>query len=142
MALTLKQILASVPRDRLLLSREVVINKFKRGFIKASGQPMVACSSHSPHHPKTGERVSNPPKYVTVITGLEGAGKAVSRQYVEVSCSCEDFCFVWEYALNRKGAAQIKFCNGEPPGAKNPRNIAGACKHVAALASHVNRMGW
>jgi hypothetical protein len=49
---------------------------------------------------------------------------------VKVSCDCEDFWARWEYALNRNGAADIRFSNGQPPVEKNPRRVPGACKHV------------
>lgn len=137
MALTLRQIIAKTTRDRAILAREVTITKIKTGYDKGRGTPLVACSSWSPHDPKTGMRISNPPKYITTVVGLEGAHKKVGAQYVEVSCQCPDFWAVWEYALNKKGAAQIKFSNGEKPVEKNPSMIPGCCKHVIALGNHI-----
>jgi hypothetical protein len=43
--------------------------------------------------------------------------------------NCERFLYSYEYALWRRGAAEIRFGNGEPPNITNPRLRPGACKH-------------
>lgn len=50
-----------------------------------------------------------------------------------VSCDCEDFIYRWEYALARKRAAVIKLSNGKPPVVRNPRLIAGSCRHIGKV---------
>jgi len=57
-------------------------------------------------------------------------GDIMASQAVWVSCDCDRFQFVWEYALTKKGASTIRFSNGDPPVEKNPRLHAAGCKHV------------
>ena len=52
---------------------------------------------------------------------------------LKVECDCERHKFVWEYALSRYGAADIKHSNGEPARVTNPRNAAGCCKHLLTV---------
>ena len=60
-------------------------------------------------------------KYVAVAKWLN------SRGHIDLSCSCPDFMYTYEVALKRKGAAQIKYSDGELPVDRNPRAIPGAC---------------
>jgi hypothetical protein len=80
-------------------------------------KPKAVCQAYT-----TGDTV----KYSTSLTFIKG-DKCV------YSCSCDDFMYRWEYALARKGGAEIKYGNGEPPGNSNPKLVAGVCKHVIAL---------
>ena len=52
---------------------------------------------------------------------------------VEVSCSCPDFMFRWEFALAQAGAAQIRYGDGSPSDSTNPQYKPGLCKHLIAL---------
>lgn len=72
-------------------------------------------------------------KYVTHIDFL-------NKKDVKVSCSCPDFWARWEYALHKRGAADIVYSNGEPPVVRNPRMYPGCCKHLIALTNraHIN----
>ena len=74
--------------------------------------------------------------YVTTIDFISPKG------YVKVSCSCPDFWSTFEYALNAKGAADIHYCNGERPDERNPRLVAGCCKHVAKMATVLKQIGY
>lgn len=49
---------------------------------------------------------------------------------LKISCDCERHKFVWEYALWKRGASDIVYCNGRPPQATNPSLLPGACKHL------------
>jgi hypothetical protein len=50
-----------------------------------------------------------------------------TKSNVVVSCSCPDFMYSYEVVLHNKGAADIKFSNGEQP--VNPKK-PGCCKHL------------
>jgi len=53
---------------------------------------------------------------------------------VQCDCSCGRYKFVWNYALNQRGAAIKDRTNGEAPIVTNPGEIPGICKHgVLAL---------
>lgn len=54
-------------------------------------------------------------------------------------CDCEDFKFVFEYALTHHGASTIKFSNGDPPVVKNPRLYPGICKHLWVLGKYLQK---
>lgn len=68
-----------------------------------------------------------PQRYVTVIVFLD------PRLHVMVSCSCADFRYRWEVALNRKVAAEIEYSNGELPVIRNPSMRTSSCKHLFKL---------
>lgn len=63
------------------------------------------------------------------------------RGHVHLSCSCPDFMYTYEYALTRKGASSIKYCDGTPPVERNIRGIPGACKHLIHLMDHMTDTG-
>ena len=48
---------------------------------------------------------------------------------VKVDCTCSRYMFVWNYALNKAGAAIVDRTNGEPPVVTNPNLKPGICKH-------------
>jgi hypothetical protein len=115
MAMTLQAILNRTPANRQDPKNFIQIYKLKNG--KKGGHPFVRAiiGSVRPHAPR----------YVAEITQY--------GRFVMVACSCEDFMYTWEYALAQKGAAAIEYSNGEPPGVRNPREVAGACKHLYVL---------
>lgn len=82
---------------------------------------------------KAGEKTE---KYKCSVIGLEDDGP-LSAQKCMVSCPCERFTYYCEYALTKKGAAKIKFCNGDPPVVTNPNMITGMCKHLIALSAEL-----
>lgn len=72
----------------------------------------------------------------TMIIGLDDPSKPISKQNrVMVSCNCENFVFMWEYACAEHGAARIMYGNGEPPTITNPSHTPGLCKHAYAMAT-------
>lgn len=137
MPMTLRQIAQFTPRDRLVLARDVRVVSMKVGFNKALGRKVAIATTYSQHDPNTGLPVAKPPKYRTEIVALDDATKGFDRQYVQVSCSCPDFWSVWEYALAKKGAAVIRYSNGDSPDTRNPRYVPGTCKHCIALMNQV-----
>jgi hypothetical protein len=126
MGLTIRQIIKAAGPTRRQASAYVDIKKTS---IKktAQGWPLVLCKTSSN---VTAQGKSKPGgsanTYVTTIA-------VGPKKQVIVSCSCDDFKFTWEYALNKKGAALIEYSNGEHPEEKNPGLQAGACKHVVAV---------
>ncbi len=57
---------------------------------------------------------------------------------VWVSCTCPWFKFVCEYALAKVGSSDIKYCNGDPPVIRNPKQVPILCKHcVLALEKSI-----
>lgn len=67
-------------------------------------------------------------RYISSVKFLDRKHK-----WVQVSCSCPDYLYRWEYANHMHGASEIIFGNGEPAGATNPENRPGLCKHLLAL---------
>ncbi len=51
---------------------------------------------------------------------------------VWVSCSCNYFRYVCEWALSRYGSSDIIYSNGRPARFTNPRGIGTLCKHLYA----------
>jgi len=127
--LTLKQIVQRTTGPRKENARYVKILDVKKGY-NSIGQGFIASSSYSTHIiDEKGRpiRHPNPQRYVTVITFLD------RKLHVSVSCSCDDFLYRHEYALNSKGAADIEYSNGEPPTTTNPGLKTGQCKHLYKL---------
>lgn len=60
---------------------------------------------------------------------------------VKLSCNCADFVYRWEYALYKKGGADIVYGNGDAPGTTNPGMALGACKHLIALDQVIRERG-
>ncbi|QBQ74619.1 hypothetical protein BcepSauron_239 [Burkholderia phage BcepSauron] len=133
--LTLPQIAQRTSARRKESAKYVKITYQKRGW-DSLGRGYVACASYSTKiwDPYKRKYVRNtrgpggkPRRYVTVIVFLD------PRLHVAVSCSCPDFRYRWEVALNRKQAAEIEYSNGELPVIRNPRMTTSSCKHLFKL---------
>ena len=146
MPMTMKQMAANTPRDRKLMSQYVVLSNVKKKNIKPGLQRYLSATTYSTHvmDPKLGVPVKNKlrTKYRTEVLSLQGDSKPLGKSYLKVSCECGDFWCHWEYALNKRGASDIQYSNGEPPVVTNPRNIAGVCKHIMALFMQIQAHGW
>lgn len=66
-------------------------------------------------------------------------GPLSSCPNILVSCDCERHCFVWEYALWSHGAAEIIYCNGQPPLETNANLIPACCKHLIRVMVTMRR---
>ncbi len=139
--LTIKQILKATPKVVLNLLHDVKITSIERKRNTKTGNPIVRAITYSMHDAH-GKVKAKPEKYKTSVEGLMGAGSKVSTKYVKVSCSCPHFWSVCEVALNKQGAADIKYSNGELPHIKNPAMIPSVCKHLSALLTMVATRGW
>jgi hypothetical protein len=118
MPMTVQQILRKTSSDRVQRAEEVKIIKVKSGKSKSTGNAKII-----------GEGFSITQKGRTkYTTSLE-----VLKKGVMVSCSCDDFAYRFEYALHKKGAAELKYSNGDPPIDTNPSLIPGCCKHLVKL---------
>lgn len=126
MAMTMKQIINKAGSIRRNASAYVDLLQTKVKKSKA-GNPLVVCKTRSNATPQGKAKAKGSANtYVTTIEVLPSSK-------VIVSCSCDDFMYTWEAALNLKGAARIEYSNGELPNEKNPTNIPGCCKHLVAL---------
>jgi hypothetical protein len=57
-------------------------------------------------------------------------GRPSPQTPVWVSCSCNYFRYVCEWALSRYGSSDILYSNGRPARFTNPRGIGTLCKHL------------
>ena len=132
--LTLPQIVRRVNERRHQSAKYVRIIQVKKGW-DSLGRGYVAAASYSTKIWDNYKRkfvlnkVRN--RYVTVIVFLD------TRLHVVVSCSCPDFKYRWEVALNHKQAAEIEYSNGELPVIRNPSMKAAECKHLVALYNKI-----
>lgn len=129
MSLTYDQIYRYIDEKRITLSHSVKIRKLKTRTPKQTKGVFGIAEATTRSLEKDAWS-----SYETVI-------EFYPKKKVILSCGCPDFMYRWEYALAKKGAARIVYGNGEPPGATNPRNRPGACKHIVALHSHLVSQG-
>jgi hypothetical protein len=98
--------------------------------VSKDGRAILKCLVSTTHFLGDGpKRNRETKKHIVVVESLEPK-KSLGLSKVKVSCGCEDFCFTWEVALHKKGAADIRHSNGDKPVEKNPAMRAGCCKHV------------
>lgn len=129
--LTMPQIIRGVDYRRRESAKYTKIIYQKRGW-DSRGLGFVACKSYSTKEwdPNKQRYVPNPrikSRYVTVIIFLD------QRLHVEVGCSCPDFRYRQEVALNHKRAAEVLYSNGELPKIRNPQMKVYCCKHLYKL---------
>lgn len=128
MSLTIAQIRKSTPLNRKQSSKivKIVATKAKKN---VDGYPMILAKTISTETPKgKPKNIKTAPHYLSSI-------EMYPKQKVIVSCSCDDFLYMWEYTLNKRGAARIEYSNGESSKDRNPMQIAGCCKHLYALST-------
>jgi len=63
----------------------------------------------------------------------QAPGRPDPQSPVWVSCSCNYFRYVCEWALSRYGSSDIIYSNGQPARFTNPRGIGTLCKHLYAV---------
>lgn len=130
--LSLNKLVAASPRFMKETAMECYVSHVKRGKTSKALPFITAQVRHKdPFRPNKTVRL-----HETMIVGLDSPFDKITKQKrVMVSCSCENFVFMWEYADAEHGAARIIYGNGEPPGFTNPGHAPGLCKHLLALAS-------
>lgn len=137
MALTLQQIIRRTTGLRKSNAKYVRLVKLTTGHWKVGpdkGLGYVAAQSYSTHVQDAHGVVTRNPdqtRYVTVITFID------SKLHVRCSCSCPDFLYRWEVALNNKGAAEIEYSNGALPNITNPQMRPASCKHLVCLYERI-----
>lgn len=118
MPLKMSQILRKTSIDRIEKARTTVkVIKVKYGTSKRTKLPTAASQVYSLDK-VGGKTVRN--KYVTTI-------EFMPKERVRLSCSCPDFMYRWEYALWKRGSAELKFGNGDAPDDTNPSMVPGCC---------------
>lgn len=119
--MTWPQIIKLTPKDRQRLATTVKILKAKKGYDE-QGRYILAAVTHSTED-ALGRRIpsSQVVKYVSTVTYLD------KKNHVLLSCSCPDFMYRFEVALNKKGAAVIEYSNGKRPRITNSEEVPGAC---------------
>lgn len=136
--LSLNGLIKSTPRLMKENGTECYVNSVRRGKTP-KGLPYISANVRhkDPMRPNKTVRIHKP-----MIVGLDDPFKPISKQKrVLVSCPCENFVFMWEYADAEHGAARIIYGNGEPPSFTNPGHAPGLCKHLIALATQIKRNG-
>ncbi len=129
--LSVKKLMQSTPRLMRENSYDCYAKTLKRGKTR-KGLPV--CTARVQH--KDPERPNKIVRFhECMFVGLDDPFKPIHKQKrVMVSCSCENFVYVWEYANALHGASRIVYGNGEPPAYTNPSNQPGLCKHTYKLA--------
>ena len=122
MPLTFKTILRGTPSNRFDSSNHVKVTKIK--VFRKNGKPV---------------RITSKAMTLGSINLYDSEVEILSNKAVKLSCSCDDFLFRFEYALYRRGAADIRHSNGEPPDRTNPAHTPGCCKHLIALYEIIKR---
>lgn len=136
--MTLRQLMKSTPRLMVENSFDCYITKLKRGKTK-KGLPVVTSRVRfkDPFRPSAQVRL-----HEVLIVGLDDPFKPINKQKrVLVSCGCENYVYMWEYANAVHGAARIIYGNGAPPSYTNPANQPGLCKHAYRLAREMIELG-
>jgi hypothetical protein len=122
----MQQIFRSTPPDSFTKAAQVSVLGFKDGTSRSSGRKKFIG--------KTFTKGQSLIKYSTCI-------EVDAQKKVHLSCSCDDFTFRWEHALQEVGSADIRYSNGEKPGLRNPGHVKGCCKHIVALWSFAQEKG-
>jgi hypothetical protein len=127
----LKALLSTSEKLRKLNSRYVKIKAYKEGRDK-NGFAYVVAKTYSSQVLNVFKQVvptRDRKVHVTKILFID------AKLNVKVSCSCEDYCFSWEYSNHHAGASDIYYSNGEAPTVK--AYGPGLCKHLIAISKKV-----
>lgn len=125
--LTAKEIIKFATPAVKQASKYVKISKVTPGILKNKSHKITA-EAYSIATPD-GVPKQRREKYKCVVYGINPDAR-LNKDQVKVSCTCAFFCYTCEYALKRKGAADIIHSNGEAPVEKNPKLIPTPCKHL------------
>jgi hypothetical protein len=135
--LSLKGLLRSTPSYFKNSAEDIAIRKYKSGLTTKTGLPAIQAYGVADY-----TATNEPPTpHKMLIVGLQ-KGKLISEQSkVLVTCDCENYAFVWEYANTVNGSSRIRHSNGEPPIVTNPTFRPGLCKHLCALTQIIISKG-
>lgn len=134
--LTAAAILVQTQPNIKLNARYVVIVKAEPKVLKG-GFAALRCVTYSSHDSKGDPKTSKPKRYRTSIVSTQPNAR-LHLATLKVSCECPAHVF-WggEYALWRKGAAELVYGNGDPPVVRNPKLVPWACKHLTKVLSQI-----
>lgn len=135
--ITIQRILKSCEGQRLFWGREVKITKFKK-FKTVKGFPAVKaiCYHQDRLRPNAVKRY-----HEVSVVGIQDPSLPIHKQRIYCSCDCEDWVYVWEYAVAAHGGTKVMYGNGEPPVMTNPELAPGACKHCIAVFTEILTKG-
>lgn len=134
--LTAREILEKTPPRTKQAARYVVIDRVEPKVLKGNFAALKA-KTHSTADPDGNPKSGRPDQYTTAVYATEPDARLhLSR--VKIICSCPAHV-MWggEYALWKRGAADLKYGNGQPPVVRNPKNIPWACKHSVRLLAQI-----
>lgn len=80
-------------------------------------------------------------KHKQSIQVVKGEKLSDRGAFIKISCDCDFHCYTCEVALNRWGASDIVYSNGEHPFVTNPRLVPSTCKHGFVLLSKLLKEG-
>ena len=126
--LSIAQVLKTTPGVFKENAKNVVIKDLKRGNTRAGFPGVKAVAKDVFSKPGTRGR-----SHKCSIVAMDGKPAYLSKA-AYFSCDCSAFLYWCEVALHAKGAAAIKFSNGEAPDTRNPRKLPMICKHLIELA--------
>lgn len=139
--LSLRQLMQRTPRNIKSNADDTRILKIKKIIDSDTGQPAVISVIVSTHDSQ-GYLRRNPKQHRCFIMSMdEDKTKDINASKVKLSCDCEYFMYTVEYALRRRGNADIIFSNGQPAVVRNPTHKPFLCKHLFQLAEVVISKG-
>jgi hypothetical protein len=130
MPMTARQLVNKTPKSRRWAAQYAKIKAVRHGK-QENGNIVFKAKILTTNNPD-GTKKPEPPVYIHITTA-----EFMPRGACIVSCTCEDFCFTWEYTLNKHGAARIEYSNGESSKDRNPKQIPGTCKHIYAFLTRL-----
>lgn len=110
----------------------------KRGKLKSGNRAVY-------YWTRTDDNSKDSPRYHSQLIYArdpEYAGKLIDCPQVIFSCDCARFKYMWEYALWKRGAAEVRYGNGAPPTTTNNRMRNAACKHFYRLRKGLIQRKW
>lgn len=82
-------------------------------------------------------KTSRPHICTVVAKDKDYKGKLTQAAGVIADCDCGRWLYKWEFAVWKKGAADLRRGNGEPPVTTNPSLYPSPCKHLYRLLLRV-----
>jgi len=130
--LTLMGLLKRQPRYLINSAEDIVIRSYKRAKTKGGMPAVIGTARDMNTRPMRIHQFK--------VIGLDKDKPDVStQQRIKVSCDCEWFTFVSEYALWTWGAASIRYSNGQPAKVRNPGNHPILCKHLTQVLMTIKK---
>lgn len=145
--MTLRQLIKNTPNIFRVNAEDVVIKKLTHTKTK-TGMPAISAVAYTNDRYRPMKVRRNHTIYVigldkvSVTDPAPAFDKPINKhRKVLVSCQCESYVFVWEYANAAHGASRIVYGNGRAPVVTNPRLATGMCKHLVAVATKIIQKG-